>query len=200
MESKDLQQLLLEVKQCQVCKAHLPLLPKPVLRVEKEARILLVGQAPGTRVHESGKDWDDKSGENLRRWLRVENEVFYDSQLFAVVPIGLCYPGRGKSGDLPPRKECAPLWHDKILAHLPNLELIILIGAYAQKYYLGKKRKRTLTETVKAFRSYLPHYFVLPHPSPRNNIWQRKNPWFVDEVIPELQIKIREIVSKVEDE
>ena len=151
----------------------------------KESKIAIIGQAPGKKVHASGIPWDDQSGKNLRNWLNVTPETFYNTSKFAIVPMGFCYPGKGKTGDLPPRKECAPTWHDSVFTYTSNIELFILIGKYAQDYYL--KDNNTLTNRVKNFHDYLPQYFVLPHPSPRNNIWIKKNKWFLQDVIPELQ-------------
>jgi uracil-DNA glycosylase len=162
----------------------------PVLSVNPVSKIAIVGQAPGSKVHKSSIPWDDKSGERLREWLGVNNEEFYNSEQFAIIPMGFCYPGKGNSGDLPPRPECAPKWHKPLFDQLKDLELILLIGNYAQKYYLGNQRKKNLTETVRNYESYLPKYLPLPHPSPRNNIWLKKNSWFVEDVIPVLQNKI----------
>ena len=150
----------------------------------------IVGQAPGKVVHQSGIPWDDKSGDRLREWLGVSKVQFYNPDLFALVPMGFCYPGKGKSGDLPPREECAPQWHDFLFEKMKGLKFIILIGAYAQDYYLKSQKKNSLTETVKCYTDYLPRFFVLPHPSPRNNIWLRKNQWFEGEVIPKLQERV----------
>ncbi len=186
--------LLLDIKACEVCKAHLPLGPRPVVSGHPDARIIIIGQAPGTKVHASGIPWDDASGKQLRKWLDITEDMFYDETKIAIVPMGFCYPGKGKSGDLPPRPECAPLWHQQILDHMPNIELVILIGQYAQKYYLAKKTKRTLTETVRAYHEYLPIYFPLPHPSPRNRFWLTKNPWFKDMVVPVLQQKVKKVL------
>jgi uracil-DNA glycosylase len=156
-----------------------------------QSKIVIIGQAPGLAVHNSGIPWDDKSGDNLRNWIQVDKETFYNPEQIAIVPMGFCYPGRGKSGDLPPRKECAPLWHKSLLDQMQSVKLVLLIGKYAQDYYLGKKTERTLTETVRQFNNFLPDYFVLPHPSPRNNIWQAKNPWFGELVLPELREQIQ---------
>ncbi len=186
--------LLLDIKACEACKAHLPLGPRPVVSGHPDARIIIIGQAPGTKVHASGIPWDDASGKQLRKWLDITDDMFYDETKIAIVPMGFCYPGKGKSGDLPPRPECAPLWHQKILDHMPNIELIILIGQYAQKYYLAKKTKRTLTETVRAYHEYLPTYFPLPHPSPRNRFWLTKNPWFDNEVVLILQKEVKKVL------
>jgi uracil-DNA glycosylase len=159
-----------------------------VLSAHPDSKIAIIGQAPGSIVHRTGIPWDDKSGDRLRSWLGVTTEEFYDARNFAIVPMGFCYPGKGKSGDLPPRPECAPQWHGELLEQLPNLRLTLLIGQYAQQYYLGDLRKRTLTETVRAWKEYQPKkLLVLPHPSPRNNIWLRKHPWFEEEVIPKLR-------------
>jgi uracil-DNA glycosylase len=155
-----------------------------------ESKIAIIGQAPGTKVHQTGIPWDDPSGKQLRKWLGVTDKQFYDERLFALIPMGFCYPGKGKSGDLPPRPECAPLWHDPLIQDMPNLKLTILIGQYAQRYYLGDAMKKNLTETVKNYKNYLPNYMVLPHPSPRNRFWLSKNPWFEEEVLPELQEKV----------
>ncbi|MEM7575547.1 MAG: uracil-DNA glycosylase family protein [Bacteroidota bacterium] len=183
-----MENLLDEVRKCTHCAEYLPLGPRPVLRAHPESKIIVIGQAPGTAVHASGIPWDDPSGDNLRKWMNISTEDFYDERKLAIIPMGFCYPGRGKSGDLPPRKECAPKWHADLFAALPQVQLILLIGQYAQKYYLPKaQRKRTLTDTVRHFQDYLPRYFVLPHPSPRNNIWQAKNPWFKDEVVPSME-------------
>ena len=185
--SEVLSALTKEISACQICKEGLPHEPRPVVSVSPESRILIIGQAPGSKVHASGIPWDDASGKNLRIWLGVTTEQFYDPDLFGIVPMGFCYPGKGKSGDLPPRPECAPAWHDKLFAQMPNVVLTLLIGQYAQGYYLGDAKKPTLTETVRNFKSYLPEFLPLVHPSPRNGIWMRKNPWFEDEVIPQLQ-------------
>lgn len=187
--------LLSDIKNCSVCEEFLPLGPRPVVSVSKKSKILIVGQAPGTKVHASGIPWDDQSGKNLRSWLNVTNEQFYNPDLFGIVPMGFCYPGKGKSGDLPPRKECAPLWHEVLLNELPELELVLLIGVYAQKYYLKSEIKKNLTETVLHFHEYLPKNFVLPHPSPRNAIWMKKNPWFAHDVLPELQKRTHQIIA-----
>lgn len=166
----------------------------PVLRAHPKARILVVGQAPGIRVHQTGIPWNDPSGNRLRDWLGVNRETFYNEQLFAIIPMGFCYPGSGERGDLPPRPECAPLWHAKLLEHLPYLELTLLIGNYAQKYYLKGKTKSNLTETVKGWKHYGPGIFPLPHPSPRNNIWLKKNPWFEKHLVRDLRKRIEEIL------
>jgi len=186
--------LLSEIKQCTVCANHLDLGPRPVVSGHIDSKIVIIGQAPGTKVHASGIPWDDASGKQLRKWLGVSDKDFYDAQKFAIVPMGFCYPGKGKGGDLPPRPECAPLWHESLLKKMPNVELIILIGMYAQNYYLKKAAKKTLTETVRNYKEYLPNYFVLPHPSPRNRFWHTKNPWFDKEVLPEFQETVHNIL------
>lgn len=183
--------LLTNIRKCEVCKSNLQLGPRPVLVASSEAKIIIIGQAPGTKVHKTGIPWDDPSGKQLRKWLGISDETFYDEREIAIVPMGFCYPGKGKSGDLPPRPECAPLWHNQLLEKMPNVELIILIGMYAQKYYLQKEAKKTLTETVKNYKDYLPNYFILPHPSPRNRFWLTKNPWFDEDVLPVLKEKVR---------
>ena len=169
---------------------------RPLFTVPKTARINIVGQAPGIRAQESGLYWNDPSGDNLRKWLGVDREIFYESGLFAVVPMDFYFPGKGKSGDLAPRKGFADKWHKRALDLAPNIELHILVGSYAQRYYLQQKSSAKLTETVKHYKDYLPEFFPLVHPSPRNNIWQRKNPWFEQEVIPDLQKRVREILKK----
>lgn len=190
-----MQELLLSISKCDVCTAKLELGPRPIVAAKVSSKIVIIGQAPGSIVHRTGIPWDDKSGENLRSWMGVNTEMFYNSKQIALVPMGFCYPGKGKSGDLPPTKECAPLWHNKLLTKIENVQLILLIGKYAQEYYLGNRLEKTLTDTVKSYKEYLPEFFVLPHPSPRNNIWQAKNEWFKKEVIPELQIKVKNILK-----
>ncbi|UBM60370.1 uracil-DNA glycosylase family protein [Marinilongibacter aquaticus] len=178
-----MQELLQDIQACRICQSHLPLGPRPVLQVSKKSRIVIIGQAPGLKVHQTGIPWDDKSGDRLREWLGVSKKEFYNPEIFALIPMGFCYPGRGKSGDLPPRPECQAAWHDKIWQWMEGVRLTVLVGQYAQKAYLHES-KSTLTETVKSAHEYLPRYFPLPHPSPRNNIWQAKNPWFTDEILP----------------
>lgn len=184
-----LDRLLTEVRSCRVCESELPLGPNPILRAKRSARILIIGQAPGTKVHQSGIPWDDPSGKRLREWMSIEDEVFYDETRIAIIPMGFCYPGKGSSGDLPPRKECAELWHQKLLNLLPNVQLTLLIGQYAHKYYLTDFEP-TLAETVKAWQRYGPQYFPLPHPSPRNIGWLKKNSWFEAKTIPQLRKKV----------
>lgn len=188
-----MEQLVQEIRNCNVCKVHLPCEPKPIISVHPKSKILLIGQAPGTKVQNSGIPWDDASGKELRRWLGVTNEQFYNTENFGILPMGFCFPGIGISGDMPPRPECAPLWHHQVLEQLPELKLIILIGSYAQKYYL-KNALPTLTENVKHFEKFLPNYFPLVHPSPRNKIWQKRNPWFEKDVISILRDKVNEVL------
>ncbi|MFH4966413.1 uracil-DNA glycosylase family protein [Gaetbulibacter sp. M235] len=186
-----MKQLLNNIQNCNECAAHLPLGPRPILSAYPKSKVVIIGQAPGKIVHETGIPWNDKSGENLRQWMGIDSDMFYNSTKISILPMGFCYPGKGKSGDLPPRKECAPLWHQKVLYKIEQAELILLIGKYAQDYYLNDKKQKTLTDTVLNFRDYLPKYFVLPHPSPRNNIWMTKNPWFESDVLPELKRLIK---------
>jgi len=193
----EFERLLVEVRACTICAAHLPNPPRPVLRAAPTARVLIVGQAPGRRVHESGIPWNDPSGDLLRDWLRIEREDFYDERHIAIIPAGLCYPGTGVSGDLPPRPECAPHWHPRLRALLSHIRLTLLIGSYAQAYYLGSLRKKTLAETVRARREYLPDLFPLPHPSPRNRLWMKRNPWFEREVLPQLRRRFRACFREV---
>jgi uracil-DNA glycosylase len=178
-----------------VCAAHLPFAPRPVLRVSPTARVLIVGQAPGRRVHASGVPWDDPSGDRLRAWLQLSREIFYDESRIAIIPTGMCYPGKGPSGDLPPRRECAPLWHPKLRALMPDIQLTVLVGSYAQAFYLGPRRKGSLAETVRAFGEFLPDFFPLPHPSPRNVGWFQRNPWVEKEVVPEVRKRVGEILA-----
>jgi uracil-DNA glycosylase len=187
--------LIQEIQACRNCEKHLPLGPRPVVAASPKSKILVIGQAPGTAVHKSGVPWNDPSGRRLRDWLGVDEESFYDVEKFGIVPMGFCYPGKGKSGDLPPRPECAPLWHRTLLNKMPELKLTLLIGQYAQAYYLGKQRKKNLTLTVRAFEDYLPNYLPLVHPSPRNQIWLKKNDWFEIEVLPILKDLVKKILK-----
>jgi uracil-DNA glycosylase len=180
-----LQQLLAEISRCRICEADLPLGP----------RLLIVGQAPGTKVHASGIPWDDPSGDRLRNWLETDKETFYNRNKIAIIPMGFCYPGRlPKGGDRPPRPECAPTWHPALLALLPNIELTVLAGAYAQKQFLGPARGKNLTETVRAWRDHAPACMPLPHPSWRTVGWQTRNPWFDQDVLPELRRRVRDLL------
>lgn len=185
-----LDRLVAEVRSCRVCQTELPLGPNPVLRAKRNARILIIGQAPGIKVHESSIPWNDPSGKRLREWMDIDTDDFYDETKIAIMPMGFCYPGKGNSGDLPPRAECAELWHQKLLNLLPNIQLTLLIGMYAHKYYISDLGA-TLAETVKAWRKYGPKYFPLPHPSPRNIRWLKNNSWFESETIPQLRRKVR---------
>jgi uracil-DNA glycosylase len=181
------EKLLSEIRACRACEAVLPLGPRPVLRAAPSARVLIVGQAPGTRVHATGIPWNDPSGDRLRAWLGVDRDVFYDETKIAIIPMGFCYPGKGERGDMPPRPECARLWFERLHAGLPNIRLRILAGQYAHAHYLGPRRKKTLADTVRAFEEYLPEYLPLPHPSPRNLMWMRRNAWFEETVVPRLK-------------
>ncbi len=184
------------VRACRLCEARLPLGPRPVFRVSPTARLLIVGQAPGTAVHETGIPWNDRSGDRLRDWLGMDRERFYDAARIAIVPTGLCYPGRAPGGgDLPPRPECAPLWHPVLLSLLPEVRLTLLVGSYAQAYYLGSRRKATVTATVRAYADTLPEVLPLPHPSWRTTAWQRRNPWFAAELLPVLRDSVEKVLS-----
>ena len=187
-----LEDLLSRINSCRVCGDALPLGPRPVLQVSSTARILLASQAPGTRVHASGVPFSDPSGDRLREWTGLSTDQFYDADRIAIVPLGLCYPGRGESGDAPPRPECAPLWRDRIMAQLGELRLTLLVGSHAQTARFGKG---AMTERVRAFREHLPAVFPLPHPSWRSQVWMRRNPWFEAEVLPALRAAVREALS-----
>jgi uracil-DNA glycosylase len=187
--------VLEDARACTHCAASLPFGPRPILRATTAARVILIGQAPGARVHETGVPWDDASGDRLCDWLGVTRDALLGSGAFAIVPMGFCYPGRASSGDSSPRPECAPMWHPRILPLLRRATLTILIGAYAQERYLGERRKRTLTETVEAFAEYAPDFVPLPHPSPRNAIWRKKNPWFERRCVEALRLRVREALG-----
>ena len=189
-----LKKLLKEVRACRVCELELPFGVRPILRAHPSAKILLIGQAPGINVHQSGTPWDDLSGDRLREWMQVDRSLFYNEKHIAITPMGFCYPGKGDSGDLPPRKECAPLWHPRLLSHLPHLKLIVLIGTYAQRFYLREKRGASLTQTVRNAASYLP-YFPIVHPSPRNLLWHKRNLWFEKETVPSFREKLHEVLK-----
>ncbi|TDV13855.1 uracil-DNA glycosylase [Paraburkholderia caballeronis] len=190
-----LDRLLAEIRACRACEAELPLGPRPVLRASAGARLLIVGQAPGAKVHASGVPWDDASGERLRAWLGIGADTFYDESRIAIVPMGFCYPGRGASGDNPPRPECARLWFDALLAQLTGVRLTLLVGQYAQRHFLGARRKASLTDTVAAWRDYAPGYLPLPHPSPRNRGWLARNAWFGDDVLPALRERVGAVLA-----
>jgi uracil-DNA glycosylase len=187
--------LVQEVRACRLCAEHLPLGPRPVFQVHPDARILIAGQAPGSKVHASGIPFQDASGDRLREWLGIDGSTFYDPRRIAILPMGLCYPGTGKSGDLPPRPECTPAWRLKLLALLVNVELTLVIGQYAQAWHLGEQQRPTLTETVQGWRKYWPASLPLPHPSPRNNLWLKRNPWFEREVLPSLRRRVRQLTT-----
>ena len=190
-----LTRLLREIDVCQVCAACLPLGPRPVLSAAKSARLLIIGQAPGSKVHQSGVPWSDASGDRLRDWMGIDTSVFYDKTKVAIVPMGFCYPGASESGgDNPPRPECATLWHERLIKYLSRVELTLLVGQYAHRRYLGPKRKTSLTQTVRAFADYGPEFLPLPHPSWRSAIWVKKNPWFEQEIVPSLRKAIREVI------
>ncbi len=192
----DLEALLKDVRACTHCAEHFSHPPRPVLRARSTARLMIIGQAPGTRVQESGIPWNDPSGDRLRDWLDMEKDVFYDEEKIALVPMAFCYPGRDKNGaDLPPRPECAPKWHFPILEKLDQVRQTLLVGSYAQKHYLGKRRKKTMTDTVQNWRDYAPRYFVLPHPSWRNTGWLKKNPWFETSLLPCLRESVGEVLK-----
>lgn len=178
------------IRACELCVAHLPLGPRPIFQISRSARILVAGQAPGRRVHETGIPFNDPSGQRLREWMGLDRETFYDAKRVALVPMGFCYPGTGKSGDLPPRPECAVAWRNQIMHELRNISLTLVIGQYAMAWHLGPLAKATLTETVRSWREHQPKLWPLPHPSPRNNIWLKKNPWFALEVLPELRRQV----------
>lgn len=184
--------LLTDILACRLCQAELPHAPNPVLQIDRRAKLMIVGQAPGVVVHQSGVPFADASGDRLRQWLGLERSVFYSADV-AIVPMGFCFPGRGKNGDLPPRAECAVTWHARILAALPNVRTTVLLGRFAQHRYLGT-RATSLTNVVRNYAAYFPDYIPLPHPSPRNNIWLKRNPWFEQEVVPALQSHIRQLI------
>lgn len=191
--------LLNEIRHCEVCIKHLPLGPRPVVQLSEFSKIVIVSQAPSRRVHETGIPWNDPSGKKLRAWMNVTDEIFYNPALISILPMGFCYPGKGVSGDLPPRKECAPLWHPQVFKYFESKPLILLVGQYAQRYYLQNNFKGSLTETVSNYATYLPGYFPLPHPSPRNQNWLTINPWFMEDAVPALQkiIKVTLGVSPI---
>ncbi|MCB0700437.1 MAG: uracil-DNA glycosylase family protein [Chitinophagales bacterium] len=190
-----MKKLIAEIQACTTCAAHLPHGVRPVLQAGTKAKLIIIGQAPGRKVHDSGIPWDDASGNQLRKWLGIDKDLFYNPDVIALVPMGFCYPGKGAGGDLPPRPECAPQWHPSLLKNMKQVQLTLLIGQYAQQHYLKDNIKENLTETVRAHKEYLPKYLPLPHPSPRNRFWLSKNPWFEKEVIPILQDIVKQQVS-----
>jgi uracil-DNA glycosylase len=194
--ARELDTLLREIRACRLCEAHLPLGPRPVLAASASARLLIVSQAPGARVHATGIPWNDASGRRLREWLKVDEATFYDPQRVAIVPMGFCYPGRAGSGDAPPRPECRATWHPRLLPLLRKVEFTLSIGQYAQAWCLGARRKATLTDTVRAWREYLPDHMPLPHPSPRNVGWFKANPWFEADVLPALRERVHAVLSQ----
>jgi uracil-DNA glycosylase len=185
--------LLAEVRACKQCAAHLPLGPRPVLQLHPRARILIAAQAPGKKVHETGIPFNDASGDRLRTWLGISRETFYDPSQVAILPMGFCFPGTGKSGDLPPRPECAAAWRQPLLSHLKNLQLTLVIGQYALAYHLP--RAGSVTAAVQAWREHWPRTAPLPHPSPRNNLWLKRNPWFEEALVPVLQLRVAEVLA-----
>ncbi|MCB0706324.1 MAG: uracil-DNA glycosylase family protein [Saprospiraceae bacterium] len=186
--------LIQEAKNCTICAAHLPEGPRPVFTIHPDAKVVIIGQAPGRKVHVSGIPWDDASGKRLRQWLGVDEDTFYNPMHFAILPMGFCFPGTGKSGDLPPRPECAPKWHDAFMAMMPHKALTLLIGNYAQPYYLSDRMEKNMTETVRHWQKYLPEFLPLPHPSPRNIAWFKRNPWFETEILPFLKDQVRQVI------
>lgn len=192
--TRKLKYLLREINDCRLCEDHLPLGPRPVLQANPQAKILIVGQAPGRKVHETGIPFNDPSGDRLRNWMGIDKNIFYDSSKIAILPMGFCYPGTGKSGDFPPRPECAEAWREQLLSNLPKVELTLLVGQYGQKYHLGTSRKNNLKETVKSWKEYWKKGLLpLPHPSPRNNMWLRKNTWFEKDILPTLKSRIQKL-------
>jgi len=189
-----LNSLLVKVRACTICAAHLPHGVRPVLQIHPQARVLIAGQAPGRKVHESGVPFDDSSGDRLREWMGVTRKVFYDPEQVAILPMGFCFPGTGKSGDLRPRPECAPAWREPLLGHLHHLQVTLVVGRYAQAYHMSEERL-SLTETVRAWRSYWPNRVPLPHPSPRNNLWLNRNPWFKKDLLPMLRRRVAEALE-----
>ncbi len=194
-KAESLESLLKEIRKCRICEEHLPLGPNPVLRASPKSKLLIVGQAPGTRVHKTSIPWNDPSGVRLRQWLGMNEDQFYDPKNVAIVPMGFCYPGKGKSGDLPPRPECAETWHHRLLQKLPDIKLTLLIGSYAIDHFIGDRKMKTLTETVKNWKAYQPQYFPTVHPSPRNLGWLKKNPWFENEMVPLLRKSVNKALN-----
>jgi uracil-DNA glycosylase len=196
MDRKPFDDLMLELRACRLCEAHLPLGPRPVMRGWPTSRLLIISQAPGTRVHETGISFNDRSGDRLRLWLGIDRTAFYDESKVAILPMGLCYPGVDRQGgDRPPRPECAPLWHPRVLSVMPEIKLTLLVGSYALKRYLPAMAKRSMTEIIQDWRQFRPAYFVLPHPSWRNTGWLKRNPWFDEEILPALRLAVSETLS-----
>lgn len=189
------QQTLKKVRSCDYCRDHLPHGVRPVLQLSANSKILIVGQAPGSKVHETGIPFDDPSGDRLRAWMGVTKVDFYNAEKIAILPMGFCYPGRGKSGDLPPREECAKLWRHELMGLMPSIELTLIVGQYAIAWHLSHAKQDTLTATVKRWREHWPNKLAIPHPSPRNNIWLKKNAWFETDVVPALQQRVVSILS-----
>lgn len=189
-----LDSLLKDIRQCMVCSAHLPLGPRPIVQAGVRARLVIIGQAPGSRVHSSGIPWDDDSGDRLRAWLGIARNVFYDPAKVALMPMGFCYPGAAKGADLPPRPECAPLWHARLFEEMPDRRLTLLVGGYSQNRYLQNAACGTMTETVRQYFRYLPDYLPLPHPSWRSTGWMRRESWFEAEVLPELKAMVQAVL------
>jgi uracil-DNA glycosylase len=193
--TSELKSLLMEVMACRLCEEHLPSGPRPVVQANAQAKILIAGQAPGRRVHETGIPFNDPSGDRLRLWMGIDKKTFYNSLKIAMLPIGFCYPGTGRSGDLAPRPECAEAWREKLLAQLPEIKLTLVIGRYAHNYHLGALQKNNLTETVKSWKEFESMGLLpMPHPSPRNNIWLKKNAWFEKEFLPALKSRVSKLI------
>jgi len=196
MDDKAFDDLMLDLRACRLCEAHLPLGPRPVMRGSRTGRLLIISQAPGTRVHETGISFNDRSGDRLRLWLGIDRTQFYDESKVAILPMGLCYPGVDRQGgDRPPRPECAPLWHPRVLRVMPEIKLTLLVGSYAMKRYLPAMAKRSMTEIIQDWRQFRPDYYVLPHPSWRNTGWLKRNPWFDEEILPALRLAVSETLS-----
>ena len=193
MTTRNALALLGEVRRCTLCAKDLPLGPRPILQLHPDARILIAGQAPGRKVHESGTPFADASGDRLREWLGITPEIFYSARHVSILPMGFCFPGTGKAGDLPPRPECAPAWREDLLRHLRKLKLTLVIGQYAQAYHLPDAGG-SVTATVQAWREHWPSIVPLPHPSPRNNLWLRRNPWFEEKLLPRLRLRVAEVL------
>jgi uracil-DNA glycosylase len=187
--------LLEKISQCTVCAQYLSSGPRPVVQLSPQAQILIAAQAPGRKVHETGIPFNDASGNRLREWLGIDRQIFYDQEKVAILPMGFCYPGKGRTGDLPPRPECKDIWHASVLGYLKNIRLRLIVGRYALDYYLPQLQSSTLTETVRSWRSFYPGMVPLPHPSPRNTLWLKRNPWFEKDVLPALQQRVGEVLA-----